>query len=119
MLIYRVEKENGQGLYRDNDYPFSYEMVDSMRHPLPSDDALLSIFWNALSYESMAKFHFGYSSIEQLKSWVYRTSWREEIDKAGFRVNVYETENYKTGDTQAVFVKSKSKFVNSLSLLDI
>lgn len=119
MLIYRVENANGCGMYMGNDHSFSYEMIDSMRHPTPNKDASLSKFWNALSFERSQAYSFGYGSLEQLKNWIYQDSWRKEIDESGFRVYVYDSKHFEIGDTQAVFIKQTATLQYSLSILEI
>lgn len=119
MLIYRVEQENGRGMYVDNkDDTYSSEMTEAMRHPIPSEDAALRDAWNALSL-SQFKYCFGFSSLEQLKSWIYRSDWRAAINADGFKVAAYETTDFLVGDTQAVFRKATARLQFSISILEI
>lgn len=121
MLIYRVQIPGTKvSLYHNNKmWDVKDEMQSSDRHPDPQQDAALSGPWFDLTYDERANYFFGFSTIEQLKSWIYRTSWRQRLDKADFRVVVYDTAEYIIGDTQAVFKMHTASVVQELRLTEI
>lgn len=131
--FYRVEK-NGQGMFRYTVNP-SMELRDKLsedmdgRHPMPHDDSALvrnvarmegyvhgrQIFWTDYLY--------GFSSLEQLKSWIYKDEVRVGLHSLGFTIGVYEYDWVAYGDTQAVvhvrLQQSEDCRIETLSLLDI
>lgn len=85
------------------------------RHPLPEEDSGLG--WDTIEYElgfAKPKLYFGFGSIEQLKSWLYRDEWREHLSDYGFVVMVWDLPDVgrtgapcmKVGNAQAVAVAS-------------
>lgn len=107
--IYRVEDAFGHGMYSSLISP----SMGGKRHPLPEDDCKLAQEWAKIKDKS--SFFFGFISLEQLKLWIYKKSWRKELANEGFFVTVYESKNFFFGDTQAVFLKSEAKFIEKLS----
>ena len=115
-LIYRVEGEQGVGLYRCG--LRCGQVMQYKRHPTPSEDAELSTWWGA-NRLIRDQYIFGYSTLEQLKSWIYAKKWRMEIKKAGLVCSVYETNDCIVGATQAVFRKSTAKKIGEVDILDL
>lgn len=121
-IIYRVERENGGGMYYTNSDDITFEMQDSMRHPPPHKDAKLKKAWGKLcdgdwSYKS--SWSFGFSTIEQLKNWIYQTEWREILTNLEYYVVSYNAKEYHFGDTQAIFRKETANRLEVKTLLEI
>lgn len=118
-LIYRVQVPNSDtSLYYNNDlWHVKDRMQTSHRHPSPWQDAALRDAWAGL--DGKHNYIFGFSTIAQLKSWIYRREMRRDLEEAGFRVVVYQTDDYFLGDTQAVFRKSTAIVQNELRLTEI
>ena len=89
---------------------------DDPNHPEPGEDLLLkdfyieNIYFSELkSYEKRKKFVFGFTSKDQFHSWFYKKEWKEYLHRHGFVLNKYlpygkEGEDYKLGETQAIFI---------------
>ncbi len=115
--VYRIEDSEGDGMYwsedaiaRDLDL---YELDG--RHPPPHKDAILSSIWPALDDGSHK---FGFTSLEQLKCWVFSKGARQQLADAGFTIAVFEAEAY-AGDTQVIYVPETRVDLDTLSLTDI
>lgn len=121
MLVYRVQIPGTKiSLYHNNNmWDIKDCMQSSDRHPSPDQDAALSGPWYALPYEQRKYYYFGFSTIAQLKSWIYQQNWRAKMDRAGFRVVVYDTTDYLIGDTQAVFRMQTASTMQELRLTEI
>lgn len=125
--IYRVENANGRGMYRAGGSYSALEFeFDEYIHPMPSsDDALMRSIQERGEYNECGSLdysmddYFGFSSLDQLKRWIYRDDWRSKLDAAGFHVSVYSAVGACIGDTQAVFLLHKSICVNQLRLTEI
>lgn len=118
-IIYRVETVDGIGIYGAGVRCANLEMDDSRRHPLPTEDAELSDFWGKMSLCDRGGIRFGYSSINQLKSWIYKKSWRKEIAKSGLIVSVYRARFVRVGATQAVFKLKTAKKIGTVDILNL
>jgi len=113
--VYRVETSDGVGLYKTA-IASSWDMQEIDRHPVPHEDAELCEFWRRCD---QGEYIFGYGSIEQLASWIYKKEWRENIAAAGLVLSVYETNDYHVGATQAVFRKSTAKLIGRMDILNL
>ena len=118
-IVYRVETVDGIGMYGCGVNCVNFEMDDDRRHPLPKDDAELSVFWERLSSDDRDGIRFGFSSIDQLKSWIYKKSWRKEIAKSGLIVSVYRARFVRVGATQAVFKLKTAKKIGTVDILNL
>ena len=121
-VIFRVENDNGTGMYIGT-YGFTaQEYSESMawgarRHPNPSEDYGLRSKWSELrEHNTYEQYSFGFSSIEQMRSWVSTNEWREELHAHGFMINMYLADDSHIGDTQAIFHKGRAVKVGTISL---
>lgn len=117
-LVYRIEMPSGRGLYRCG-LPCDDELEDDMRHPTPSDDAELWPYWKGMDYRERDQMRFGYATIAQLKSWVYKKSWRKKIKDHGLVVSVYRARFVRVGSAQAVFRLKTAKKIGEIDILDL
>jgi hypothetical protein len=116
VTIYRVEDATGEGLYSAFD-PGTYprvEMQDEKRHPVPLDDDKISPVWLKLQ----DKLNFGFASLDQLRFWVYKRVWREDLHKYGLSIKKIKAKGV-LGDTQAVFLPETREDIETISLLDV
>lgn len=116
MLVYRVQTENGSGLYQASEYANDYLSDLSGRHPMPYNDSKLM---EELGDEKYVGKLFAFSSLEQLKFWIHSREAREAIHADGCKVYVIETDEVWVGDTQCVFNKWSGTVVDVISLLDL
>jgi hypothetical protein len=114
--IYRIARHNAfsVGLYTAE--TARYHMQDCLRHPLPYEDDGVCDLWKELGMD----LYFGFRSKAQLKFWVHKKAWREELSHEGYVVYVVEPlGDYALGDTQAVFHKNMCRICGKLSLVDV
>lgn len=88
---------------------------------MPYNDTALVTNGYDSDWKYRSNVRFGFKSIAQLRSWIYRRSWLLALDKAGYVCSVYRctNENAIFGDTQAVFKKNKSTLIKVLTLSDL
>ena len=73
-----------KNLFDSHLHPATYK--DGGRHPVPSDDrGLINAGADTIDY------HFGFSSIEQLKSWFYHAHVLEWLHENSYVLVIYET----------------------------
>jgi len=116
MLVYRIESQEGYGMYRCG--LSCSRVMQYKRHPTPIEDAELSEWWKR-NYPISEKYIFGYSTLEQLKSWIYAEKWRVEIKSSGLVCSVYETDDYIIGAAQAIFRKETAKKIGEVDILNL
>ncbi len=117
MLIYRVEDDDGLGMYADDMLNNAARVSD--RHPMPaSDGRLMDAGWLEFQSEHSSDVRFGFGSLEQLRFWLYRQSWRNHLTDEGYRVHVYDVPDGfgLIGDTQAVFALANAKHCRAFEL---
>lgn len=116
MLVYRFEHKNGIGPYCQFDLSSKklgilntcLDPRISNRHP--------SIKCSKLRDKYGLSVYFGCSSLESLFEW-FNDKEREGLKQCGFNLNVYDCPNkyVYAEEKQLIFVKDKSKFVQTLS----
>lgn len=125
MMIFRIEDDHGFGMYSGGSPFLEWENGDpdlQVIHPTPEEDEILSKngyqeFWS----KHWTAMFFGFSSVEQIHSWLYKPQNFKVLDSDGFFLSVYLAPDHLTrvGKTQAVFIKKKSTKICTFSLLDI
>ena len=123
--VYRIEhKESGWGIYRGGAYPFEAGYNDiAERHPVPYDDSLLvqngpKDAWGDLDIKP--KHFFGFSSKEQLRSWLYEDVFLINLHDKGFvlKIFVVPSEHFFLGHTQVIFVRGETISSTEHNLLE-
>lgn len=127
--VLRVENSEGIGMYacriwdeKLHSYPrYIYEMTEASNHPNPLEDAALFPTWVEIGYEDRSKWNFGFVDLAQLRNWIYRQSWRDELKKHNFMISIYEvdTKNFHAGDTQCIFIKTNATLIERFSFDEI
>lgn len=127
--VLRVENSEGIGMYacriwdkEMGSYPrYTYEMTEASNHPNPLEDAALFPVWVELGYKNRSKWNFGFVDLAQLRNWIYRQSWRDELKKYHFMISIYEVdaENFHAGDTQCIFIKKNATLIERFSFDEI
>jgi len=107
MRIFRIQNKHGIGMYTAQ-AEITYCMLElDGRHPPPLDDTRLCAAIEATGRHcQFGDYNFGFSSLDQLRSWVYRAEWRSGLEAEGFFVVELETAEVYKGDTQAVWLTS-------------
>lgn len=115
MFVYRIEDEEGVGMYwskkitayTDDDYPVP---IDEGKHPPPYRDSLINTQWSLMTLLEQKEYIFGFSSLGQLRNWIYNNDWLMNLHAKGFVISVFEIdeEDVIKGYTQALFIRSKS-----------
>lgn len=108
--IYRIETPEGAGMYCSRVSNITNEMQDMFKHPMPDEDDLLVfalkdksengsyILWSKLEH-----YYFGFSSVEQLRRWIYQDEWLRILHDDGLVITVIESNDVLLGHTQAMF----------------
>lgn len=122
-FYYRIENRFGEGMYRATktnnlEVCWFYEWEDDADiHLIPSADSKL---WDNLKYikDWELRFKFAFSSLEQLRNWLYEDKFLIYLHDNGFFLTIYQfndDEKYKTFDgyRQSVIPYIKKKeFLN-------
>jgi hypothetical protein len=111
-FIYRVENDDGNGPYRninEDVFPSSvyYGRHANLRHPTPYRDSLLK----RLDRDECC----GFISVEQFRKWFNKED-RKRLVKHNFHITLYRANSYRLGEYQAVFKKSSSDLVKTISI---
>jgi hypothetical protein len=113
-IVYRVErKDNRRGIYSGMGglYEISSYSTDS-RHPEPERDSLLIASITAAGHRAYTKIetlHYGFVSIDQLRSWLYDDEWLKELSENGFILAEYKSEEVYVGNTQLIFLRGERR----------
>ena len=132
---------NGKGMYQGPDTVAASRMFElSGRHPGPNDDAAIKDAWSKGSYNGLHReYFFGFKSLDQLRQWIYKTEWRQELHDTGYEIHIWEakacvntnymgdTDRFKgtevrpylQGDTQMVFMPWYFTHTDTISLLTV
>lgn len=107
MLIWRIEDENGEGMYRSSSRNVGEvddtESWSSARHPCPNFDDGLG--WSDIDCDERDLWKFGFATLSQMRQWVYRAKWRRGLDEIGFSLVCYSVpdEFGRRSNFQAIF----------------
>lgn len=108
--FYRVHyKDNtAYGMYQSWVSNQMFEL--ETRHPRPLDDSELeacAINMGLDPREWPSFGHYGFKSIEQFVSWVYKSDWHDRLTLEGFVISVWHVSDPEksliTGSTQAIY----------------
>ena len=135
MLVYRLELKKkddqsvGGGIYWDSVEYKGYNCIgnyltnqgDIEKHPLPSDDPLLSPVWEWLKdKEYHREYIFCFKSYDQLKNWFYlypdRLQKVKEDDNVHIGIYQVDDEFYYKGQFQSIAKKDCMILVDSWEL---
>lgn len=130
--VYRVEDKDGKGMYCGR--VSLWGMHDPVRHPTPMDDSrLMRSFqrdtggigdarteFDKFLFDEFGRVRFGFSSLDQLRRWIYDDEWKDTLYVYGFKLNVYECDRVWVGDTQAVFdTHCGHSIVKTINLIEV
>ncbi len=127
MKFYRLESRKGTGIYRalnGEKQEFLLEKYGaSSRHPMPGDDDKLTEnaphlfcfrgFWTG----EASKYIFGFSSVEQFRSWFYEDEFLKSLRRSRIKLNLYETSDCFLGYTQMIARKETLEFIGECDIL--
>lgn len=118
--VLRVETDVKLGMYGQSDLDCIWDMQSPSNHPLPNEDAALSSVWNDFRVKGIHReWSFGFSDLKQLRNWIYRSEWRDELARTGFMISVYDAKDYHLGDTQCIFKLKESNLVDRFGFDEI
>lgn len=114
--IFRIENAQGSGMYRGGGASLGncpiYEQNE--RHPMPFDDSLLiskcgdnvqDSLWSENSIPAKI-FSYGFGSIDQLRSWLYKDEWLTWMAENNFVLLEIDASVAHVGYSQAVYIKN-------------
>lgn len=123
---YRVETSDGSGMYSTyaiDGWTFSRNLNclcwdlghdhwnSDHCHPAPATDEKLK--WREHSGKGWL---FGFASMYQLNRWIFDIDVIQKMVEYDLAVSVYDCKEYSIGNTQMIFDKSKSKFIERFVL---
>lgn len=118
MLVYRLETEDGLGVYRGDTWEGSAwcKATNDNSHNLqllPNEDGVSSTLL------SLTTTRFGWHSVELYLQWVDRVEWRKAFEKLNVSLCVYQVEDYNviTRSCQCVFNINHATLIKKLSPL--
>lgn len=118
-FCFRVETDEGTGMYGVGSRVVSEKFCYWPRHPTPKEDALLCDFYMENIHKDYwtrdSPYYFGFSTMEQLRRWVY--TGLDELASKGLKISIYQTDDYCIGDTQMVFRKSTATLIGRADLI--
>lgn len=125
--IFRLERD-GFGLFRSGAVDLAKQAIKNpdirwgkspSNHPGPFGDPGLKYRWDGMSALEAEKYFFGAKSLEILMRWVPHFRFRQEFQKIGVQVCVYEVDEAYVihGDMQSVFRMDKATHVTRFPLL--
>lgn len=128
MLIYRVEDIHKEGLHRGS-YYYKYcrfLKIDAgilRKQTPPQYDPHMGFrtwYMQHNTSELPSDYRFAFESVEHVRRWIPSKKGRAFLKSQGLMLMVYETNPYTTqiGDTQLVFLMSKSFPVHCICLED-
>jgi len=131
-IIYRVENEFGEGMYRAHKGPNIYEfppqeeitlfLSDVCAHPTPEEDRkLMSAIWPHGTVETFGHYTnvvFGFQSLNKLKKWLSCKVVVKALDNHGFEIVAYIGIVYH-GSTQSIIEVDSAEIIERKSLLTI
>lgn len=113
-------------MYRGPDWDGADESdKNSSQHPVPHQDSKLvdenKDLFVCPSYGEYRfysrKFIFGFSSIEQLRRWIYNDAWLKSLDEKGYVLSIYEGD-VRHGHTQAVINRDSAVLIDKHKISD-
>lgn len=131
MNFYRVQKENGCGVYRTNgtrDREVASDRVRTLysisRHPVPLEDSklvrsmrragavLVESKWLEkrlkMDFDFIEKYIFGFSSMKALESWFFNDDIKSQLKSMGYKIFVLKNVNsVLKGSTQSIILKEE------------
>jgi hypothetical protein len=125
VTVYRIETKSGSGMYHSrfrlkNKVGLPNNVgneIDRARHPTPYNDAGLSEWYRANfketifgSYGNAIAYSYGFSSYEQMRTWLYDDSVLVELSKRFYVVEFKVEKKYvQIGHTQCAFIKTGAR----------
>lgn len=124
MIIFRVETEQGKGMYNVT-IPSMQDLTEgdaSDRHPLPWDDSRLERRCAALGLDVYAlpdTFRFGFRDYAQMRNWLHLDRWLEYLHGVGFVLSLYDVpyDACADGHSQLVFDLDAAELIEQRSLV--
>lgn len=128
MLFFRVENDKHEGPYNNNNGVSLMEYLernglniwgaehdDYMRgHPRPDCDWLLAETWNAMDSDKQHEYIFGFESLDSLFKWFCMDKEIEYLERFGFHVSIYESDDCYHGKWQSIARYYSLKLVDTL-----
>lgn len=118
MLIWRIENENGGGMYRGGCEGFATVAAGvggwvTDRHPNPLWDEALG--FDDIDPDERDRYKFGFATLGQMRQWVYKAAWRRGLDEIGFSLNCYRVpdEYGRRSNFQAIFHEGHAVLVET------
>lgn len=106
MRVLRVERD-GAGMYMGATVEAGVRMSDERAHPHPEEDSGMpegaNEWLRAHGCGGTERARFGFTSVAQLRRWIYQDDWVNRLGKVGCELVEYEVGTCYAGHTQAMF----------------
>lgn len=125
VLIYRLEDKELRGPYSNGGNMLTAS-IDARKHPSPYKDTLLVndfesryIDGGLADFTIPRNYKFGFSSMGQLRAWLYDDEWLEDLHIQGYTLSIYEIERNAVaiGYSQVMFNSDKATLLRAESIL--
>lgn len=119
-LCFRVEhKDHKAGVYNSScRAPGTQSSFEDPRHPSPMEDQSIRPFWiNLMQTDYADKYYFGFSSMDQLRRWIFSEEYMNHLKHKHMVIGIYQTDDYHIGDTQMVFRKERAIRIGAADII--
>lgn len=122
MLIYRIERADGHGMYcseprEKSPWAQATGGAQDKNHPIPwESDQLMQMYRAKRHIKDFNEYIFGFKDKRQLLRWVYDPQWRRNLDQLGVTLCVYKVDARHVcfDDNQVMFIRDKAVKVEEL-----
>lgn len=123
--FFRIQLPTGEGIYRNliSETKYPEDFNDDSRHPRPACDSLLKanapeLFDADYGWFTGSEWIFGFSSLAQLRSWIYRDSHIQFFHELGFEL-LEMSGDIRAGNAQAIIFQPTATVLSTKSLLTL
>lgn len=111
--VYRVEGQNGEGLYQQN-----LIIENNENRPAPHEDGDISLIFNGSMTDNdtyKKQYVFGFKDLIQLNEWL------KDVDMSNLSIKKYRVPDYYVveGNKQVIFKKDESEFIQNIDILEL
>lgn len=117
LTVYRVERPDGKGPYRNGHSAKILELTTSA-HPVPTSDGLGNPYWGYEAWESDP--YYGFRSLEQAFTWFDTEDVVAFLHDRGYYLAMYEVEDGPWTDegwSQVCFDRGHAECVESRDII--
>lgn len=121
--VYRIANKHDTGMY--NTATQISSDVDLVKHPTPYKDSLmqkdfLRVINDGDVFYIPHQYRCGFKNIDQLRAWVYKDEWLQDLHAREFFLKIYEVAHNKVifGYTQVMFEFESAELIADCHILE-